>query len=150
MAADRTDTGIERLRAVAATSNLRSPLGRWFSAHHAEFEKLLHDYRPRWEALIEQFASDGLLILPPEFNSDDKKVRSVTRRRVVKSTMRTWERVKAQIAKKPKPMSAESTPKQQVQAVTRPAQQQTTPPKPTSTDDIRAMLSPGRKLPDPL
>jgi hypothetical protein len=148
MAPDTTDPGIERLRAVAATSNLRSPLGRWFSAHHAEFEKLLHDYRPRWEALIEQFASDGLLSLPPEFNSDDKKVRTVTRRRVVKSTMRTWERVKAQIAKKPMPV--ESTPKQQVQAVARPAQQQTTPPKPTNTDDIRAMLSPGRKLPDPL
>jgi hypothetical protein len=108
-----TDTGIERLRAVAAASNLRSPLGRWFSAHHAEFEKLLRDYRPRWEALVEQFAADGLLKLPVEFNSEDEKVRNVTRRRVVKSTMRTWERARAQLAKKPptrQPSPGESTP----------------------------------------
>ncbi|MGD0104912.1 MAG: hypothetical protein ABSC06_12855 [Rhodopila sp.] len=98
--ADTTDARFERLRAVAATSNLRSPLARWLSANHVEFEKLLKDYRPRWEALVEQLGADGLLKLPPEFTSDDQKIRQLTRRRVVKAAMRTWERVKLQVAQK--------------------------------------------------
>lgn len=103
--ADTTDTRLERLRAVAATSNLRSPLARWFSANHAEFEKLLKDYRPRWEALVEQFGADGTLKLPAEFTSADQTVREAARRRVVKAAMRTWERAKVQVAQKPAPLA---------------------------------------------
>jgi len=105
-----TDARFERLRAVAATSNLRSPLARWLSANHVEFEKLLKDYRPRWEALVEQLGADGLLKLPPEFTSDDQKIRQLTRRRVVKAAMRTWERVKLQVAQKSAPPSRPPAP----------------------------------------
>jgi hypothetical protein len=101
--ADTSDSVIDRLRAVAATSRLRSPLARWFSVHHDEFGKLLRDYRPRWEALVEQFATDGLLVLPAAFNDDDPHVREVTRRRVVKAAMRTWERAKVKVAKRMAP-----------------------------------------------
>jgi hypothetical protein len=95
-----TNNRIDRLRAVAATSHLRSPLARWLSANHDEFEKLLKDYRPRWEALVEQFSAEGLLELPPEFTSDDPHVRAVTRRKVVKAAMQIWERVKHRVAPK--------------------------------------------------
>jgi hypothetical protein len=143
------DPRIKRLRAVAAASTLRSPLGRWFSANREEFEKLLRDYRPRWEALVEQFANDGLLNPPPEFNSDDEGVRKVTRRRVVKSVMRTWERVKVQAARKepPKPAAVESKPIARHVEPTKPA---TTATATSGHDDIRSLLSTGRKLPDPI
>jgi hypothetical protein len=97
---DKIDPRLERLRAVAAASSIRSPLARWLTAHHDEFEQLLRDYRPRWEALVEQFADEGLLRLPVEFSSDDPNLRAVTRRKVVKATMRTWERVKAHMSQK--------------------------------------------------
>lgn len=143
---------IERLRAVAAASNLRSPLARWLSTNQAEFEKLLQDYRPRWEALIEQFAVDGLLKLPAEFNSDDPTIRSVSRRRVVKAAMRTWERVKTQAKKSPalppagQQLAPMEPPSRSRSVAAQPAQQTN----PTTNSDILAMLSPGRKLPDPL
>jgi hypothetical protein len=82
------DARIDRLRAVAATSHLRSPLARWLSANHDEFEKLLNDYRPRWEALVEQFAAEGLLELPPEFTSGDPHLRTMTRRRALSAPHR--------------------------------------------------------------
>jgi hypothetical protein len=98
-----TNDRIDRLRAVAATSHLRSPLARWLSANRDEFEKLLKDYRPRWEALVEQFGVEGLLDLPPEFASDDPHVRAATRRKVVKAAMQIWERVKHRVAPKRSP-----------------------------------------------
>ncbi len=93
--AEVADTIIERLRAVAAASNLRSPLARWLTANHDEFERLLQDFRPKWEALVEQFAADGLLKLSPEFATDE-----ATKRKAVKAAMRTWDRVRANVAKK--------------------------------------------------
>jgi len=93
-----TNDRIDRLRAVAAASHQRSPLARWLSANHDEFERLLKDYRPRWEALVEQFGAEGLLELPPEYTSDDPYVRAATRRKVVKAAMQIWERVKHRVA----------------------------------------------------
>jgi hypothetical protein len=144
-----TDSGIERLRAVAAASNLRSPLGRWFSAHHDEFENLLRDYRPRWEALVEHFAAEGLLKLPPEFNSDDEKVRKDTRRRVVKSSMRTWERVKVQVARKPLLKSApvESTPRVRQVEPTNPV---STPTKDGGLERVMAAMGAKSEMTKPL
>jgi hypothetical protein len=95
--AETQDARIDRLRAVAATSHLRSPLARWLSANHDEFAKLLKDYRPRWEALVEQFGAEGLLELPPAFTSDDPHLRAATRRKVVKAAMQIWERVKHRV-----------------------------------------------------
>jgi hypothetical protein len=143
-----TDSGIERLRAVAAASNLRSPLGRWFSAHHDEFGKLLRDYRPRWEALVEHFAAEGLLRLPAEFNSENEKVRKDTRRRVVKSTMRTWERVKFQVARKPPPKSApvESTPVRQAE----PTNPVSTPTKDGGLERVLAAMGAKSEMTKPL
>ena len=84
------DARIDRLRAVAATSHLRSPLARWLSANHDEFARLC--LWPRWEALVEQFGAEGLLELPPEFTSGDPHLRAMTPK-IVKATMRIWERV---------------------------------------------------------
>ena len=108
------DARFERLVAVAMTSNIRSPLARYLSAHHDQFDRLLADFRPRWDALVEQWAADGLLTLPPDWNSDDKQVRAVTRQKAVKAARRTWERVKAKKAHprpstRTKPVSAEPT-----------------------------------------
>ena len=74
--AETRDARIDRLRAVAATSHLRSPLARWLSANHDEFARLLEAYRPRWEVLVEQFGAEGLLELPPEFTSGDPHLRA--------------------------------------------------------------------------
>jgi hypothetical protein len=135
------DARIDRLRAVAATSHLRSPLARWLSANHAQFEQLLKDYRPRWEALVEQFGAEGLLQLPPEFMSDDPHVRAVTRRKVVKATMRIWERVQQRVAPAAQP-STRDRPRQhppaqqQTAAATLPTNQQD-PPKRFGTATLR-------------
>jgi hypothetical protein len=85
---------IERLRAAIAvppTTNARSPLTRWLTDNREEFTKLMRDYRPRWEALVEQFAADGLLTLPAGFATDAE-----VRRRVILNTARRWDRVKAE------------------------------------------------------
>jgi len=79
-------------------------LARWLSANHDEFAKLLKDYRPRWEALVEQFGAEGLLELPLEFTSDDPHVRARARRKVVKAAMRIWERVKHSVASRRSPV----------------------------------------------
>jgi len=150
---NKTNDLIDRLRAVAATSHLRSPLARWLSANHSEFEKLLKDYRPRWEALVEQFGTEGLLELPPEFTSDDPHVRAVTRRKVVKAAMQTWERVKHRVAAKrlrggerPTPAAMPSTQdgppphapvQQQTVAATLLADQQELPPRRFGTATLR-------------
>jgi hypothetical protein len=148
-----TNNRIERLRAVAATSHLRSPLARWLSANHDEFEKLLKDYRPRWEALVEQFGAEGLLELPPEFTSDDPHMRAVTRRKVVKAAMQIWERVKHRVAPNRSSGAERSTlaampstqddppPRAPVQqlaiAATPPADQQDVPPRRFGTATLR-------------
>ena len=146
------DARIDRLRAVAATSHLRSPLARWLSANHEQFEQLLKDYRPRWEALVEQFGAEGLLQLPPEFTSDDPHVRAETRRKVVKATMRIWERVQQRVAPKrspgeqqtlaAQPSNRHSPPQhtpaqQQTTVVTLPANQQEPPPRRFGTATLR-------------
>jgi hypothetical protein len=139
------DTRIDRLRAVAATSHLRSSLARWLSANHDEFQRLLKDYRPRWDALVEQFGAEGLLELPPEFTSNDPHVRAVTRRKVVKAAMQIWERVKCRVAstrpageERPTPSTMPSTqdgPRQHTPvqqrgvAATLPADQRDLPPR---------------------
>ena len=147
-----TNDRIDRLRAVAATSHLRSSLARWLSANHDEFEKLLKDYRPRWEALVEQFGAEGLLELPPEFTSDDPHVRAVTRRKVVKAAMQIWERVKHRVALRRSPgerptltamPSVQDGPpqhapvQQQAVAATPPADQQELPPRRFGTATLR-------------
>jgi len=86
---------INRLKIVASQSNLRSKLARWLSANRDEFAAMLKDYRPRWEPMVEWFSDEGLVELPPEFFSDDESMREMTRRKMVRAAMRTWERVKA-------------------------------------------------------
>jgi hypothetical protein len=148
-----TNARIDRLRAVAATSHLRSPLARWLSANHDEFEKLLKDYRPRWEALVEQFNAEGLLELPREFTSDNPHVRAVTRRKVVKAAMQTWERVKHRVAPRRSPGGQRPTlaampsmqdgpphhapMQQQAVAATAPADQHDLPPRRFGTATLR-------------
>jgi hypothetical protein len=135
------DARIDRLRAVAATSHLRSPLARWLSANHDEFARLLEAYRPRWEALVEQFGAEGLLELPPEFTSGDPHLRAMTRRKIVKATMRIWERVKHRLAQTPtaSPPGNEgrSTEQPQPAAAASPAEQQAQPPRQFGTATLR-------------
>jgi hypothetical protein len=144
------DARFERLRAAAAASNIRSPLARYLSAHHDQFAALLSDYRPRWDALVEQWAADGLLTLPQDWHSDDEHVRSITRQKVIRASRRTWERVKAKkVTTKPAPQPAATKPVTQTQQ-THPVEPAKLPTSNSMLDDIRSKLSTGLKMPDPI
>jgi len=106
-------------------------------ANHAAFTALLKDYRPRWEALVEQFGAGGLLELPPAFTSDDPHAREMTRRKVVKAAMQTWERVKVQVAKAPSvtPPARAPLPAAQEGPASRAREAQQTPAVPPLAED---------------
>ena len=142
-----TDPRVERLRAVAASSNLRSPLGQWFGEHRSEFAAMLAEYRPRWETLVEHFATEGLLTLPADWQAEDETVRKTARRRVVKAAMRTWERANAKGQTTTGVPPVKSTPAHPRQGTTTQSASGSTP---TKTPDIRSLLSTGRKIPDPI
>lgn len=147
------DARFERLRAVAATSNIRSPLARFFSAHHDQFVTLLSEFRPRWDALVEQWAAEGLLTLPPEWNSADEQIRSVTRQKVVKAARRTWERVKVKKAGRKTKTATEPTTqttapvKIHQAAADRPAQAYTDLDAPPPDDDVPKIVLKNVTLP---
>jgi hypothetical protein len=100
-------TILEAIRKAAETGAVRSKLGRWFAANHAEFAETLLTYRPRWEALVETFATEGLLTLPAEWEASDLAVRKTARRRTVEAARKTWLRVDA--AKKVQAMTPTTT-----------------------------------------
>jgi hypothetical protein len=76
----------------------QSDLMRWLTENRAEFTAMLKDYRPQWEPLVEWFGREGLLRLLPEFFDESEALRSITRRKVIRSVARRWERVNDRVA----------------------------------------------------
>jgi hypothetical protein len=107
----------------------RGTLRAWMSDNRTAFHDRLLTYKPDWPTLARVFTEAGLL---------DSRGNPPT----AEAARKTWYRVQAEKKTKPPPAAVEAKPRE----VAQPAQQI----KPRTGTDILAMLSPGRKLPDPL
>lgn len=112
----------------------RSPLQEWMRANHDAFAARLANRRADWAVLAKLFTEAGLT------NRYGAALEAETARK-------TWLRVRQQVK--------EARVKRQVRPLDQQPQPVRQPAKPTEkasssgTDDIRALLSPGLKLPDP-
>jgi hypothetical protein len=91
----KPDLRIDDLRAMLEAAYPNSKLGRWFTAHRAEFDDLLTTIRPRWEARALKFAEEGLIVVPATFwAAEDTQERRLARKRAGEAARQVWQRVK--------------------------------------------------------
>ena len=129
--------GKDVLDAIDRSVSLRSKslLSAWMRENHDAFRERLEAHFPDWKVLTDLFAEAGLT---DRYGNKPKP----------ESARKLWQRIKRETKlERSKPKQPAKSPTQ-AQAAQQPVQPNPTAPQ--TTESILAMLSTGRKVPDPI